>query len=365
VSLPTCLVHCSLHLAVGGLVLATPTSLLLLSSTSWTVAKELSLDAMDGLPLLQLAYSVRAHLLICLDAGGRLHLVSPDHMVVVSTWPLENNRSTTENNCATTAESGKVTDLTVLEDEGSDQVQLMLITRDTTSTNLYLEIRHLTGFQLVFRVAASPFSHLMKAALSQEIPMLLEGESSGGGEAALTKLRLRGIAEGVPEVRLARMLRRQRFAEAELFANTFNLDKEELYQARAGWLLGKLSVWHQQDEEDDVNKMAAEAKEEQLFAELTATLGQVKNLEYVVECCCLASLSSLAMTRQLLLFARRQLNNNSCGGGGGEVSQRQLLVLGATLHRLETFMMMNGPAAGGERGKEEAALVQATVFKKS
>jgi hypothetical protein len=319
---------------------------------------------MNGLPLLQLAYSVRAHLLICLDAGGRLHLVSPDHMVVVSTWPLEkNDRGTTGNDGETTTESGKVTDLTVLEDEGSDQVQLMLITRDTTSTNLYLEIRHLTGFQLVFRVAASPFSHLMKAALSQEIPMLLEGEESSGGGAALTKLRLRGIAEGVPEVRLARMLRRQRFAEAEAFADTFNLDKEELYQARAGWLLDKLSVWHQQDEEDDVIKMAAEAKEEQLFAELTATLGQVKNLEYVVECCCLASLSSLAMTRQLLLFARRQLNN-SCGGGG-EVSQRQLLVLGATLHRLETFMMMNGPAAGGQRGEEEAALVQATVFKKS
>jgi hypothetical protein len=308
---------------------------------------------MDGLPILQLAYSVRSHLLICLDAGGRLHLVSPDHLVVVSTWPVEND-------CETTAEPGKVTDLTVLEDEGSDQVQLMLITRDTTSTNLYLEIRHLTGFQLVFRVAISPFSYLMKAALSQEIPMMLEGESSGGG-AALTKLRLRGIAEGVPEVRLARMLRRQRFAEAEAFANTFNLDKEELYQARAGWLLGKLSVWHQQDE-DDVNKMAAEAQEEQLFAELTATLGQVKNLEYVVECCCLASLSSLSMTRQLLLFARTQLNN-SCGGG--EVSQRQLLVLGATLHRLETFMMMNGPAAGVERREEEAALVQATVFKKS
>ncbi len=285
-------------------------------------------------------------------------------MVVVSTWPLEkNDRGTTGNDGETTTESGKVTDLTVLEDEGSDQVQLMLITRDTTSTNLYLEIRHLTGFQLVFRVAASPFSHLMKAALSQEIPMLLEGEESSGGGAALTKLRLRGIAEGVPEVRLARMLRRQRFAEAEAFADTFNLDKEELYQARAGWLLDKLSVWHQQDEEDDVIKMAAEAKEEQLFAELTATLGQVKNLEYVVECCCLASLSSLAMTRQLLLFARRQLNN-SCGGGG-EVSQRQLLVLGATLHRLETFMMMNGPAAGGQRGEEEAALVQATVFKKS
>ncbi len=358
-SLPTSLVHCSLHLAVGGLVLATATSLLLLSSSSWTVAKELSLDAMDGMPILQLAYSVRAHLLICLDAGGHLHLVSPDHMVVVSTWPLENDKTTTGNDSKTTTESGKVTDLTVLEDEGSDQVQLMLITRDTTSANLYLEIRHLTGFHRVFRVAISPFSYLMKAALSQEIPMLLEGESSGG--AALTKLRLRGIAEGVPEVRLARMLRRQRFAEAEAFANTFNLDKEELYQARSSWLLSKLSVWHQEQDEDDVNKMAAVEKEEQLFAELTATLGQVKNLAYVVECCCLASLSSLAMTRQLLLFARRQLNS-SCGGG--EVSQRQLLVLGATLHRLETFIMMNGPA-GGEKREEEAALVQATVFKKS
>jgi hypothetical protein len=162
----------------------------------------------------------------------------------------------------------------------------------------------------------------------------------------VTKLRLRGIAEGVPEVRLARMLRRRRFAEAEAFATAFGLDKAALYEARAAWLLGKLSVWQQQpprrDDAADEEEAAADDDDiDQLFAELTSTLGQIANLAYVVECCCLASLPSVHLTRQLLLFARQRLIEANGGGGGScEVSQRQMLALGSTLHRLETFIMM-------------------------
>ncbi len=84
----------------------------------------------------------------------------------------------------------------------------------------------------------------------------------------------------------------------------------------------------------------------------------------MVECCCLASLPTLEMTRQLLLFARTRLTAAEPGrpGTAADVSQRQLLALGATLHRLETFMMMQG-AAGGEWQMElETDRIQASVF---
>ena len=331
------------------------------SSPAWTMIKELSVAAFDGQAIKRLAYSRRARLIVCIDAVGRIHLVSPDFMVVVATCPLQ----------AVVV----VTDVTVLEDEGSDLVQLMLLTKETTTAagtdNRFLEIRQLNvggpDFKLVFRLAVSPFSHLITAALSQEVPMLLEG--GGGGDksdptmdlSAVTKLRLRGIAEGVPEVRLARMLRRRRFAEADAFATAFGLDKETLHQARAAWLLSRLSVWEQHEEEEEKDEETGQHKDEtELFQQLTSTLGQINSLEYVMECCCLASLPTLDMTRQLLLFARQRLTASGGRPNSGGVSQRQMLALGASLHRLETFIMMTD---GQERTEEDdTARVKVTIW---
>jgi hypothetical protein len=290
VALHTTLVHCSVAVPiqlVGGaggpvLALSTPAGLALLSYSSthaWTLAKELSSAAFDGRPIVQMAYSRRARLLVCVDADGRLHLVNSDHMVAVATWPRPSSVVTRceERNslaAATGSEDVRVTDLILLEEEGSSHAQLMLLTRASSSSSstlgieLFLEIRHLDisgqDLRLVFRLAVSPFTRLVAAALSQEVPMLLEGETAdqeddsaiSGPSQPLKRLRLRGIAEGVPEVRLARMLRRQRFAEAEAFASTFDLDKEELHRARAAWVLSRLSVWKEEENEENIAQEA-------------------------------------------------------------------------------------------------------------
>jgi hypothetical protein len=191
-------VHCSVSIpdlvgaAADVMAIATPHNLILLSrshkllstkpnqnnnsaASSCTLIRELDRAAFDGLAIVRLAFSRRARLLICLDAVGRLHLVNPDHMIVIAVCPPP----------PSSAEGSQtevmVTDLTVLEDEGSDLVQLMLLTKEAVSgaENLFLEIRQLNlgswDFKVIFRLAVSPFSHLIAAALGQEVPMLLEG----------------------------------------------------------------------------------------------------------------------------------------------------------------------------------------------
>ena len=58
----------------------------------------------------------------------------------------------------------------------------------------------------------------------------------------VSRLKMGGICEGVPEARLARLLKRIKFEEAEKFAASFNLDKEQIHHARASWLLNFLSA---------------------------------------------------------------------------------------------------------------------------
>ncbi len=50
-------------------------------------------------------------------------------------------------------------------------------------------------------------------------------------------LRVRGICESVPEARLQRLVRRQRFEEAEKLAKVLNLPVESVYQVRSSNLM--------------------------------------------------------------------------------------------------------------------------------
>ena len=64
---------------------------------------------------------------------------------------------------------------------------------------------------------------------------------------SMTSLRIRGICEGNPDIRLSRLLRRNKFEEAEKCAIINKLDFEKIHQARASWLVDKLSPWSLED----------------------------------------------------------------------------------------------------------------------
>lgn len=63
------------------------------------------------------------------------------------------------------------------------------------------------------------------------------------GDEDINTLHIKIISEGQPDLRLARMLRRGKFDEAQTFAVAFNLDPETVYKEQVKGLMGKLSVW--------------------------------------------------------------------------------------------------------------------------
>lgn len=59
----------------------------------------------------------------------------------------------------------------------------------------------------------------------------------------ISTLHVKLISEGQPDLRLARMLRRGKYDEAQNFASAFNLDPETVYKEQVKGLMGKLNVW--------------------------------------------------------------------------------------------------------------------------
>lgn len=66
-------------------------------------------------------------------------------------------------------------------------------------------------------------------------------EAHGDGD--INTLHIKIISEGQPDLRLARMLRRGKFDEAQNFATAFNLDPETVYKEQVKGLMSKLNIW--------------------------------------------------------------------------------------------------------------------------
>ena len=259
--------------------------------------------------------------LLSLDRDGSLHIVCPLTLIIIHSWSLSTRASSAE----------AVKDLVILEDEGSSDIKLLAITQDTIRDESFLLLLDFPSFAITYRLSVSWFTRLVSPHLSQDTPLVLEGSAEDVLRPDLvSRLKVRGICEGVPDARLARLLKRLKFEEAEKFAASFNLDMEQVHRARASWLLNFLSPWKPEDPSQPHGKV---------IKDLEATLTKMTDLNFVVDLCVTAAVPSLATTRDLLNFARKKIENNP-----EEVSERLLLRVGQTLHRLETYVLIHpGP----------------------
>ena len=256
--------------------------------------------------------------ILSLDRDGSVHVVCPLTLLIIFTWKLTSRASSAE----------AVKDVVIIEDEGSNDIKLLAVTHDSIRDESFLLLLDFPSFDVTYRLSVCWFTKLVTPHLSQDTPLVLEGSAEDVLRPDLvSRLKMRGICEGVPEARLARLLKRLKFEEAEKFAASFNLDKEQIHHARASWLLNFLSPWKPEDPSQPHTKV---------MRDLETTLTKMTDLNFVVDLCVTAAVPSLSMTRDLLNFARRKIENNP-----EDVSERLLLRVGQTLHRLETFVLIH------------------------
>ena len=268
------------------------------------------------------AIPASCEIVFVLDSVGWLHILCPFTMLEIFAWKEE-----------------RVLEIVLLEDGEEGQLNLLLVTERPNHEiskvmDTYLQIRKYPSFCLVYELKVNSFCRPLAYTAGQECPLLIEGSTSTQHNQldftnTLSAMRIRGICEGNAELRLDRLLRRNKFHDAEVCATINNIDFEKIHQAKSSWLLSKLSPWKEAKCEE-----TSEDNARYLF-DLRCTLEKMTNLDYLVRCCVVAALPSLKDTRDILILARSVIQKH---GHENDFDHALLSNVSFTLQRLETFI---------------------------
>ena len=111
---------------------------------------------------------------------------------------------------------------------------------------------------------------------------------------------MRSICESVLEARLERLVRRQKFDEAEKFARQYKLPVAPVHRGRTSYIMERLSPWRKEP--------FTAGEEDRLVEDLKRALGKFDDLAYLVECCVTAAVPKLSQGHMSNRF--QDHNNN-------------------------------------------------------
>ena len=113
--------------------------------------------------------------------------------------------------------------------------------------------------------------------------------------AEVESIRVKALVESLPELRLERLLRREKFEEAETFAKKYNLNTESIYCAKAALFVNRSGPWARGNTElVDLD-------------EFIATLDKISDMKFVCDCCNNSLMPSYNQMKRLLLYARHRI----------------------------------------------------------
>lgn len=207
----------------------------------------------------------------------------------------------------------------------------------------------LADFEQKLEIKVPITTYLFKNLNNSNNVSYMEGVAAESG--VIDTFRIKTVAESIPDMRLARLLRRRQFDAAEAFAEKFSLSTEPIFCAKAAFFAEQLAPW------------TKSASDSITIDALISILDNVQNVRYVTECCSKAFISDYMQLRQLYLYARRRIIQDTkvphvrivthvvtllyiqmtCHlqrGNADDQFNTNLSLINDTLHRLETFQMI-------------------------
>lgn len=224
-----------------------------------------------------------------------------------------------------------VFDMTLLQSD-TQSAQFMFVHQSPDSEGCLLRIMSFPGFTKVYELNVNESTSLVHTGEGAESIMFLEPDFDFITHAT-SCLKVKSIVDGVPEARLAKLLRKRKFVEAEEFCKRFGLDVEEVYKARAKYVCELMNPWNT----SAGNVTLAELEGHGSWAdELLATLGKIRDAEFVTVLCVEAALPDIITTKKILNYAKERLANTTKSEEGDQLSTLMQKVSEST-YRLRTF----------------------------
>ncbi|KAG7167662.1 Kinetochore-associated protein 1-like [Homarus americanus] len=224
-----------------------------------------------------------------------------------------------------------VLDVSLLQGDDHN-IQLLLLLRNPDSGGCLLRIVSFPGFVTVYELSVNRDTNLVKIGEGAESILFLEPDMSPV-TCVTSSLKLKSIVDGVPEARLAKLLMKRKFKEAEDFCGRFRLNIQDVHKARAKFLCDMMNPWITSAQNMSVIEIEGSGRQTE---ELLATLGKIQDSEFVTSLCIQASLPDLVTTKMVLNYAKGRLVNSIKSEEGDQLSNLMQRV-SETTYRLQTF----------------------------
>lgn len=256
--------------------------------------------------------------LLVLNESHHLNLWSVEMFVII--WSFDKS---------------SIKDFIILNNEVKDEVGNVFLL--TMESNGFCEamICKLPTMQSIYSVRMNGFTTLAFCSSNLETLFLVESDDLIETEVddvvgKRRRLKVRRLTEALPESRLLRLIKKNLFEEAEEFGRQFDLDLEQVFKAKAGFLLNLLSPWNSNGLNLDTVKTHSDC--------LLSSLNLISDDDYVIECCIMSALPTIDMMLDVLNLAKLRAKKKSfC-----ETEDVLLKKVIVTMHRLGTFQMTFG-----------------------
>ncbi|KAJ8978820.1 hypothetical protein NQ317_018911 [Molorchus minor] len=123
-------------------------------------------------------------------------------------------------------------------DDNNGNKQIVAVTRKNEQGESFLQLLN-SDFSVVFSLKLSHPIHIIQLENASYETLIISKIFNNG---VITELRAQCVCETEPELRLARLIKKQRFEEAEKFAKTFNMDPGVISKARAQIYVDKTDI---------------------------------------------------------------------------------------------------------------------------
>ncbi|KAK7086198.1 hypothetical protein SK128_002833, partial [Halocaridina rubra] len=228
-----------------------------------------------------------------------------------------------------------VLDAVFLQGDG-DNAQLFVIHKPRhsgSSKGCVLQILAFPGFKPIYEVNVNENTILVQTGEGMESVMFVEPDVDPDDEEVVASLKVKSIVDGIPEARLAKLLRKHKFVEAKEFCQTFSLDIEEVNKAHARYLCDCMNPWKISAtsatlNETDVSKDRTE--------ELLTVLGNIRDAGFVTSLCVEAPFQDIVTTKKMLNYAKERLATTTKSEEGDQLGHMMQRV-SETTYRLCTF----------------------------
>ncbi|XP_053381951.1 kinetochore-associated protein 1-like [Mercenaria mercenaria] len=253
--------------------------------------------------------------------------------------------------CVKTFNSVKVTDLCLLETNTSQNNSLrdmkLVIMTEPEDGECFLKVQTLPDWETVYNLQLSAPSKLAKCNTFQDALYISEFCANNEKPGTVTTLRFRCLNETDPKTRLYRILQKNKFEEAEKFANLFQLDIELVHTVKANYLIDQLSPWNcSKYEEEQVKDM---------INQLWSCLDTIVDDLHTAENCMRAALPTYSDTEKLLSYCKERLVK-ALASKDPAVREKQRALFSKLLeiqHRLTTFKLAYGEESfSGEKWEQ-------------